>query len=290
MFREPRIFSFTPLMRDQLQKAADSHKYLHGHAVVVTGGAGRTGAARLAARGALRVGAGLVTLAVPDEAVTEVDCQITSLMMCPMTSIADLDRLLDDQRLTAVCLGPGLGLGQKQTDMVATVLADARPTVLDADALTLIANNAAVMAALHPACVLTPHEGEFARLFPDLADDLSNANEIPARADVLRLAAARVGCTVLLKGPATLIADHKAQIWVHPRAADGTLSWLATAGSGDVLAGFCLGLLARGLTPQLATNLAVHLHRSAALRFGPGLIAEDLPEQVPALFREIGLS
>ena len=289
MPREPRIFTFSPQMRGHLQKAADAHKYKHGHAVIVTGGAGRTGAARLAGRGALRVGAGLVTLAVPDDALAEVASQITAIMMSPLGGISDLNNLLADPRLSALCIGPGLGLGPRQVDMVAAVLARTRPTVLDADALTLIAKSSTLREALHPACILTPHEGEFARLFPDLADDLPDQSAIPARAQVLRTAAARVGCTVLLKGPATLVADHTGQAWVHPRAADGALSWLATAGSGDVLAGFCVGLLARGLSPMLAANIAVQLHRSAAKHVGPGLIAEDLPEVLPALFREMGL-
>jgi ADP-dependent NAD(P)H-hydrate dehydratase / NAD(P)H-hydrate epimerase len=289
MSREPRIFTFSPQMRGHLQKAVDAHKYEHGHAVVVTGGAGRTGAARLAGAGALRVGAGLVTLAVPDNAAAEVASQITAIMMSPLAGISDLDGLLDDPRLTALCIGPGLGLEPRQVDMVAAVLARARPTVLDADALTLIASHPALMAALHPTCVLTPHEGEFARLFPDLANNLPECTTISERAVVLRAAAARVGCCVMLKGPATLVADPHGQSWAHLHAEDGALSWLATAGSGDVLAGFCAGLLARRLPVMLATNLAVYLHRSAAMHFGPGLIAEDLPEVLPALFREMGL-
>ncbi|MGR3504252.1 MAG: NAD(P)H-hydrate dehydratase [Paracoccaceae bacterium] len=289
MSREPRIFMFSPLMQQHLQKAADAHKYTHGHAVIVTGGAGRTGAARLAGRGALRIGAGLVTLVVPDDAVAEVSSQITAIMMSPLGGIGDLDGLLRDPRLSALCVGPGLGLEPRQADIVAAVLARARPTVLDADALTLIANSSRLRQSLHPTCILTPHEGEFARLFPDLADDLPDQSRISVRAQVLRSAAARVGCTVLLKGPATLVADHTGQAWVHPSSPDGGLSWLATAGSGDVLAGFCVGLLARGLSPMLAANLAIHLHRSAARQFGPGLIAEDLPEVLPALFRDMGL-
>ena len=288
MSRAPRTFAMTPAGRDLLRKDIDAHKYDHGHALVVTGGAGRTGAARLAARGALRIGAGLVTLAVPPDAMAEVAGHVTAIMLRGAGDARDLAALLEDHRYNALCLGPGLGLAPRHTELVAAILAAGRPTVLDADALTLLAGDAGLTAALHPACVLTPHEGEFRRLFPDLAGGLED-KPTGQRAATVREAAARAGCTVLLKGAETLVAGPDGSVTRHPPAADGALAWLATAGSGDVLAGFILGLLARGIVPQQAADLAVWLHRQAARQFGPGLIAEDLPDELPAVFRAIGV-
>ena len=291
MPRAPRTFTLTPDLRDQLRKSAQGHKYAHGHALVLSGGRGRSGAARLAARGALRVGAGLVTLATPPDAMPEVAAQITAIMLCEIGNDAALTEMLTDHRITALCLGPGLGLAAPQRALLLAALAAKRATVLDADALTLLARDQTASAALHPACVLTPHEGEFARLFQDLAPDLDPAltPATPARAQATRQAAARAGCTVLLKGPDTLVASPDGRVWVHPAQPSGAQAWLATAGSGDVLAGFICGLMARGMAPAQAANIGVWLHRQAATRFGPGLIAEDLPEILPAVLRQIGV-
>lgn len=295
MSREPRNFVMTPVLRDLLRKEPSGHKYTHGHAVVLSGGAGRTGAARLAARAALRAGAGLVTLAVPDDAVPEVACQITAVMMWPVTVADDLAALLEDHRLNAICIGPGLGLGPREAGLVEAVLAGARATVLDADALTLLARDARLQARLHPACVLTPHDGEFARIFPELAarmkgPKLDAASErFALRVQAARAAARQAGCTILLKGPDTILAEAEGRCWVHKAAPDGALAWLATAGTGDVLAGIITGLLARGVAPPLAANLAISLHGLAARRFGPGLIAEDLPDLLPGVYADLGL-
>lgn len=295
MFREPRSFVMTPVLRDLLRKDPAGHKYTHGHAVVLAGGSGRTGAARLAARGALRVGAGLVTLATPDEAVLEVACQITSIMLRAVTHGDDLAGLLADHRLNAICAGPGLGLGPREVGLVATVLSAVRPTVLDADALSLLARDPALLSMLHPACILTPHDGEFARIFPDLAAQLahreSGAEEelFALRVQAVRAAARQAGCTILLKGPDTLLAEAGGRCWVHRASGDGGLAWLATAGSGDVLAGIITGLLARGIAPPLAANIAICLHGLAARSFGPGLIAEDLPDLLPRVFADLGV-
>jgi hydroxyethylthiazole kinase-like uncharacterized protein yjeF len=287
MSRAPRIFALTPAGHDLLRKGIGAHKYDHGHALVMTGGTGRTGAARLAARGALRIGAGLVTLAVPPDAMAEVAGHVTAIMLREAGDAPQLVALLEDHRFNALCLGPGLGLAPQHADLVATMLAAQRPTVLDADALTLLGDDAGLMAALHPACVLTPHEGEFRRLFPDLAVGLDAPTA--QRAAMVQKAAARAGCTVLLKGAETLVACPEGSVTRHSPAEDGALAWLATAGSGDVLAGFILGLLARRVATPQAANLAVWLHRQAARQFGPGLIAEDLPEELPAVFRAIGV-
>lgn len=286
MDRSPRSFAMTRDLRDLLKKRAEAHKYSHGHAVVLSGGPGRSGAARLAARGALRVGAGLVTLAVPHAAVPEVAAQITAIMLRPLRQAGDLAAILSDRRISAICLGPGLGLDKAEAGYLATVLATLRPTVLDADALTLLAQEPGLRDAVHAGCVLTPHAGEFDRLFPDMRA-MTKGDAAPVAA--VRRAALDMGCTVLLKGPETLVACADGTVHRHPFQPDGALSWLATAGSGDVLAGFVTGLLARGLDPATAANLAVWLHGRAARQFGPGLIAEDLPEAIPAVLRDLGV-
>lgn len=164
--------------------------------------------------------------------------------------------------------------------------------VLDADALTLLSQNPDLFAALHQDCVLTPHAGEFARLFPDIAEKLAApATKGPAysKVDATREAAKRAGCVVLYKGPDTVIADPSGRCAINSAHYDRAAPWLATAGSGDVLAGFITGLLARNFAPMQAAETAAWLHVECARKFGPGLIAEDLPEQLPAVFRDLGL-
>lgn len=164
--------------------------------------------------------------------------------------------------------------------------------VLDADALAILSQRADLFAALHPDCVLTPHAGEFARLFPDIAAKLEEpATKGPAysKVDATREAAARAGCVVLFKGPDTVIADQKGRCAINSAHDDRAAPWLATAGSGDVLAGFIAGLMARGFAPFDAACTGAWLHVECALSFGPGLIAEDLPEELPAAFRALGL-
>ncbi|MFU8864240.1 MAG: NAD(P)H-hydrate dehydratase [Rhodobacterales bacterium] len=295
MSREPRDFVMTPVLRDLLRKEPSGHKYTHGHAVVLSGGAGRTGAARLAARAALRAGAGLVTLAVPEEAAVEVACQITAVMMRPVTDAAALTAMIEDHRLNAICVGPGLGMETRESGLVAAVLAGTRATVLDADALSLVGRDERLQAMLHPACILTPHDGEFARIFPDLAAQMRGQKTDTAperfalRVQAARAAARQAGCTILLKGPDTIVAEADGRCWVHKPTPDGALAWLATAGTGDVLAGIIAGLLARGMKPPLAANMAICLHGLAARRFGPGLIAEDLPDLLPGVFADLGV-
>ncbi len=167
-----------------------------------------------------------------------------------------------------------------------------RCLVLDADALTILSQNPDLFSALHDTCVLTPHAGEFARLFPDLAAKLAEpATKGPAfsKVDATREAAKRAGCVVLYKGPDTVIADPSGRCAINSAQYDRAAPWLATAGSGDVLAGFITGLLARGFAPMQAAETAAWLHVECALTFGPGLIAEDLPDQLPAVFRDLGL-
>ena len=377
------------------------HKFDHGHALVLSGGVGRGGAARMAARGALRIGAGLVTLACPPAAVIENAARLDAIMLRPVKDAGALAAMLEDSRLNALCLGPGLGTREREAALVRVALGgepvdsgaagrdgvaegrgpgseagassgrgrddgagghgapgstpgldpqsataasaegvgahgsgggvtppsvsrdtpedrgsgsgagalgkgEGRPapdvsprtsdvrraTVLDGDALTILARSPALFALVHDRCVLTPHAGEFARLFPDLAERLDAPAETgPAysKVDAARDAAARAGCVVLLKGPDTVIAHPDGRAAVNSAHYERSAPWLATAGAGDVLAGFVAGLLARGLEPMQAAEAAAWLHVECALEFGPGLIAEDLPEQLPKVFRRLGV-
>ncbi|MEO0380596.1 MAG: NAD(P)H-hydrate dehydratase [Pseudomonadota bacterium] len=272
------------------------HKFDHGHALILTGGPGRTGAARLAARGALRIGAGLVTLGVPPAAQMEVAMQITALMLRRVSDEDVLNEVLEDERITALCLGPGLGLDAHAASLVDAVLGGGnlhhtRHTVFDADALTLIAQNPARMEALNEHAVLTPHGGEFSRLFPDISEKLAavpDRGPACSKVDATREAAARCGAVVLFKGPDTVIAHPDGRCSIHAAMYDRAAPWLATAGAGDVLAGFITGLLARGFEPMEAAETAAWLHVECALAFGPGLIAEDLPEVLPQVLRDLG--
>ena len=294
------------------------HKYDHGHVLVVSGGPGRTGAARLAARGALRIGAGLVTIACPEAALAEVAGQTTAVMCRTLEGAAGLREALEDERLSALCLGPGLGVGKDARALVQTALAaprsqaarnggsarpdsgaigsdddraGGRPVVLDADALTCFREDPEILfSALHENCVLTPHAGEFGRLFPDIAERLAApATAGPARSkiDATREAARRAGCTILFKGPDTVISDSSGRCVVNSSVRERDAPWLATAGSGDVLAGFVAGLLARGFAPLEAAEAAAWLHTECAISFGPGLVAEDMPEELPKVFRQM---
>ncbi len=306
----------TPFLRGQLDKHHGWHKYHSGHALILSGPPGRTGAARLAARGALRIGAGLVTIGATAEAIPEHAAQLNAIMLREAESGDGLRDLLADKRINALCLGPGMGTGEREAGLLAAALdlgaagatsggaggtgpasgaarrVDGRALVLDADALTILAQNSDLFAALHPNCVLTPHAGEFARLFPDIAAKLeAPATKGPAysKVDATREAAARGGCVVLFKGPDTVIADPSGRCSINSAHYDRAAPWLATAGSGDVLAGFITGLLARGIAPMEAAETAAWLHVECARSFGPGLIAEDLPEELPKVFRALGV-
>ncbi|WP_417603456.1 NAD(P)H-hydrate dehydratase [Primorskyibacter flagellatus] len=290
-----------------LGKEDYQHKYSHGHALILSGGAGRTGAARLAARGALRIGAGLVTLGVPGSAQMEVACQITAMMLKRVEDGDGLASALEDGRINALCLGPGLGLDERATGLVAAALrapapepgpsvsqgpgpSPGRAVLLDADALSLLARDPDLFALLHDQCVLTPHAGEFKRLFPDIAEKLNAAaTKGPAysKVDATRAVAKRAGCVVLFKGAETVIADPSGACTINLAKYDRAAPWLATAGSGDVLAGFIAGLLARGYCPMDAAASAAWLHVECARSFGPGLIAEDLPEVLPQVLSRV---
>lgn len=257
------------------------HKYARGHALVVSGPASFTGAARLAARGALRAGAGLVTVASPADALPENAAALTAVMVRRSDGPAGLAALLADPRRNAVALGPGLGVGEPTCALVETALTaegEARAVVLDADAITSFAAAPerlfrAIASARGPV-LLTPHAGEFARLFGRCGD---------GKLAAARAAAADAGAVIVLKGADTVVAapDGRATI------ADNAPPWLATAGSGDVLAGMACGLLAAHMPAWDAACAAVWMHGAAGAAFGPGLIAEDLPEALPKVWRSL---
>jgi hydroxyethylthiazole kinase-like uncharacterized protein yjeF len=254
------------------------HKYTRGHALVVSGRMPETGAARLAARGALRAGAGLVTVASPRDALAVHAASLTAIMLRESNGPGGLAKLLADPRKNAVVLGPGLGIGEETCALVETALAPSgspklRAHVLDADALTSFAGQperlfAAVQATDGPV-VLTPHDGEFTRLFKTL-------RELP-KVERAREAARISGATILLKGADTVAADPDGRAAIAHNAP----TWLGTAGAGDVLAGMICGLLAQGMPAFEAAAAAVWMHGEAAKEFGPGLIAEDVPEMLP---------
>ncbi|MCJ2073747.1 NAD(P)H-hydrate dehydratase [Methylobacterium sp. J-030] len=256
-----------------------SHKYTRGHALVLSGPATKTGAARLAARGALRVGAGLVTVASPTGALAENAAHLTAIMLRPCETADDLDDLLTDERLNVVLAGPGLGTGEPTRERVAVAASAGRCLVLDADALTSFSGQARLLAA-HledgaARAVLTPHAGEFARLFDGTGAMAEGADKL-ARA---RAAAALTGAVVVYKGADTVIAGPDGRAAIN----DHGSPYLGTAGSGDVLGGLIAGLLAQGMEPFEAAAAGVWLHGDAGLRHGPGLIAEDIPELMPAV-------
>lgn len=246
----------------------EAHKHARGHVMVVSGPAGSTGAARLAARAALRAGAGLVTVLSPPGAMRENAAHLTAIML---TEVRDPGALLAASAgAHAIVIGPAAGVTTRAREALLALLGAGKPLVIDADGLTLGgAEPDDFFAALPESAVLTPHPGEFRRLFPDLM-------EAP-RLDRTRRAAARAGCTVLLKGPDTVIAAPDGAAVVN---GTGT-SFLATAGSGDVLAGIIAGLIGQGMGSFDAACAGAWLHGRAGERLGPGLISEDLPEALP---------
>ena len=269
--------------------ALGAHKYDRGHALVLGGGIARGGAGRLAARAALRAGAGLVTLAVPNAALAENAARLDAVMLKPMDSASELAAILQDARFASICLGPGLGVGDETRALVEVALTDPkRRVVLDADALTSFAHDPEALFALAKGqVVITPHEGEFARLFPDLAERERRISKIEAA----RVAAQRSGMTVLLKGAATVIASPDGRVSLSAALYDRRAPWLGTAGAGDVLAGMIAGLVA-GDSAQAQFHdriaAAAWLHAEAARHFGPALIAEDIADQIPAVLRTLG--
>lgn len=253
--------------------ADDSDKYIRGHAFIY-GGYPVTGAARLAARAAARAGAGMTTIVVPNIALPIYATALTSIMVKPLVEPDQFGAFLNDRQLTGLLIGPGAGVSDATRARALAMLATGRPTLLDADALSSFHENPSLLdQAITGPCVLTPHDGEFTRLFDPRGDKLSRT----------RVAARRSGAVIVLKGSDTVIAAPDGRAIINTNAPPT----LATAGAGDVLSGIILGLLAQGMEPFLAAAAGVWLHGAAATAFGPGLMAEDLPDLLPSVFRRL---
>ncbi|NYT57618.1 NAD(P)H-hydrate dehydratase [Alcaligenaceae bacterium] len=251
----------------------DGHKYQRGHALIV-GGRIMTGAARLAATACARVGAGLVSIAAPATVWPVYAASMTSIMVHPMHESGALDDILSDGRINALLLGPGAGVSDQTRRQVLQALATARAVVLDADAISVFGSDPQVLfKAIAGPCVLTPHEGEFNRLFSVSGHKLERA-----------IKAAQIsGAVVVLKGADTVIAAPDGRAIVNVNAP----STLATGGTGDVLAGLITGLMAQGMEAFDAAAAGVWLHGEAATLFGPGLLSEDLPGMMPRVLRRL---
>lgn len=250
------------------------HKYTRGHALIA-GGVAMNGAARLATRAARRVGAGLVSVASGPDALPVYAADAPGVLTLPFTTADEFDSLLEDDRKNAVLIGPGNGVNRTTHDIVLAAATRKRALVLDADALTVFgdAPQELFSAIRDTPCVLTPHQGEFSRLFRLTGDKLSRA----------RAAAEKAGAVVLLKGADTVIAAPDGRAAINNNAPPG----LATAGAGDVLAGLIVGLMAQGMPPFEAACAGSWLHGAAATAFGEGLIAEDICECLPAALTEL---
>ncbi|MCW5737677.1 MAG: NAD(P)H-hydrate dehydratase [Enhydrobacter sp.] len=269
----PRLWRNEPVLWADALRRDDpgNHKYARGH-LTILGGAEATGAARLAAMAGRRAGAGLATIASPSAATAIYRMAEPGNLIVDADDGASFRQLLADKRRNGFLIGPGSGVNERTREAVLAVLAAGRAVVLDADAVTTFSDDRAdLFSSIGGPALLTPHEGEFRRLFPDL-------DTVPGKVARVRQAARLSGATVLLKGPDTVIAapDGRAVINVHAPTS------LATAGSGDVLAGLAAGLMTRGLAPLPAAAAAAWLHGECAYRFGkPGLIAEDLAVRLP---------
>lgn len=260
---------------------AATHKFRRGHLGVFSGPAPATGAARLAAMAGLRTGAGLVTLAARREAMDVLATHLTAIMMQEIDGPDDIIRWAEERKLTAFVIGPGFGSGQTVREYVR--LLSGRPLVLDADGITAFRERPEALFSLYgdglePSLVITPHEGEFARLFPDIA-----ADECLGKVEKAVAAAARSRAVVVYKGADSVIAAPNGCAFVNVNAPP----WLATAGSGDVLAGVIGGLMAQGMHAFEAAAASVWLHAEAATHIGRGLTAEDLPKAVADVIRDI---
>jgi ADP-dependent NAD(P)H-hydrate dehydratase / NAD(P)H-hydrate epimerase len=272
------------------------HKYSRGHAVVVSGSASHTGAARLAAMAALRGGAGLVTIASPRTALAVNAAASLAVMVRPADGAADLEMLLADTRLNAVAIGPGAGVGAATREMVIASLRGDRAVVIDADGLTSFAQSREdqsredraredlfAAAAANGKVVLTPHAGEFHRLFDGALAPVNGSKTDFSKTDLARAAARRSGAVVVFKGADTVIAAPDGRAAINANAPP----WLATAGTGDVLTGLVAGLLAQGMPAFEAACAAVWVHGEAATVAGPGMISEDLAPRLPETYARL---
>jgi hydroxyethylthiazole kinase-like uncharacterized protein yjeF len=255
---------------------AAAHKHSRGRLIVISGEPWSTGAARLAARAGLRIGAGLVTLFSPPDSLRVNAAHLEAVMLRPFETDLELEQAAAD--VDAAVIGPAAGITETTLVNVLALARTGAALVIDADAITVFRDDPdELFSVLDRDDVLTPHPGEFERLFPGL---LAAG---PNRVEAARKAAERAGAVVLLKGPDTVIASPDGRAAVNLNGS----RWLATAGSGDVLAGFIGGLIAQGMESFEAACAAAWIHAEAGGNFGPGLIAEDLPGQAPAVLAEL---
>lgn len=252
----------------------DSNKYTRGHTLVIGGGVATTGAARLAAYDALRIGSGLVSIACDDASLPVYATSMMSVMTKRCNNPRDLETLLEDARITAVLVGPGGGVSKRTHEATLQILSHKKNCVIDADAISVFAPNPKTLfRAIQSPVVMTPHEGEFARLFRFKGSRIERAIN----------AAKESGAVIVLKGHDTVIASPDGTCVVNEKAP----AWLATAGSGDVLAGMICGLMAQGMPAFEAACAATWIHGKAAEKFGAGLISEDLPALIPHVLKKL---
>jgi len=271
------------LWRDSLPfpKSGDN-KYTRGHLLVMGGALHQTGASRLAAMPGLRAGAGAVTIASPPESLTVYAAHLTAIMISPVTDSRDFKNLIRERKISGIIIGPGCGVTQKTAEFSLAAIESGVPTLLDADALTVFSDKYQggadelfkLIKDKKAKTIMTPHEGEFARLFGELSGD---------RVEKASAAAKRIGAVILLKGHETIIAAQDGEIVINKNAP----ATLATAGSGDVLAGIIGGLIAQGMDAFKAACAGAWMHGECANLFGIGLIAEDLPGLVPQVMRKL---
>jgi hydroxyethylthiazole kinase-like uncharacterized protein yjeF len=269
------IWENTPkLWREKMpQLQAAGNKYSRGHALLY-GGYPMTGAARMAARAAARSGAGLTTIAVPEKAFAIYASALTSVMVQPLARDEDFAGMLQDPRYTAFSIGPGAGVSDATRARTLTLLKTGKPVILDADAISVFSSQPEeLFQAIRGPCVITPHEGEFKRIFDFAGDKLTRA----------RRAATRSGAVVVLKGADTVIAAPDGRAVINANAP----ATLATAGAGDVLGGCILGLVTQGMEAFPAAMAGVWMQGAAAAGFGPGLLAEDLPDLLPGVLKRL---
>lgn len=260
----------------------EGNKYDRGHVVIGGGGIASTGAAKIAARCALRSGVGLVSVACDRESLPVYAASFQAVMTKPVENKKDFSHLIEDKRVTAVSLGSGAGVSEKTKEFVLAALAKNKPLVLDADAISVFANiQHLLFPAIKSPCIITPHEGEFKRLFGKLIVD--SGSDIESRLIRAKKAAELSGAVIILKGFNSIITAPDGRVAVNYNATP----YLASAGTGDALTGICAGLLAQAMPAFEAACAAVWLHSEAASRFGAGLIAEDIADLLPCILQKI---